>query len=385
MKHVLASIAATLVLALFLPGGADPAIAIDDEASPEGEYAAVSPPEQTLAAAGPCLRSPSWVCDGDVDGNGVVNPTDVGIVQAHYGSTEDYALCNYDLDCNKVINPVDAGIVQSLFGTCDPPRDVCRTPFAPGNIFSCYSNTPVYEYDRFTGERVGELSEDVHACFVGKFGRNGLLYVTDTSDNEVLAFDTDSRELLYVWWIGDRTQGFDIGSRTGRVYVAKTAVVRVFKSDGVPIVDLPYDNQLRVSDLAVDEDRERLYLSTLHWNRVVYIMDLDGNEITRWGVQNGVSNSPWGIDVGPDGTVYVGIHHSHKLVAISPEGQELWSSTHPDLVSRVSEVEVAPDGTIWVQEEDAPWIARFDPEGTPLPRFDTAGPSGYMIAWRPPE
>jgi hypothetical protein len=79
-------------------------------------------------ADAPCLREPQWVCDGDVDGNGTVNPVDVGLVQAASCALGDCCaetLCQYDLDCNGVINPVDVGIVQALFGTCDPPRQPC--------------------------------------------------------------------------------------------------------------------------------------------------------------------------------------------------------------------------------------------------------------------
>jgi hypothetical protein len=78
--------------------------------------------------AAPCIRDPAWGCDGDVDGNEVVNPVDVGLVQAAFctgGQCPDDDLCQYDMDCDGAINPVDAGIVQALFGTCDPPRDVC--------------------------------------------------------------------------------------------------------------------------------------------------------------------------------------------------------------------------------------------------------------------
>jgi hypothetical protein len=72
-----------------------------------------------------CRRVPNWECDGDVDGDGQVNPVDSGIVQANLGNDDEQALCNYDIDCDGQINPVDAGMVQSLFGTCDPPRAVC--------------------------------------------------------------------------------------------------------------------------------------------------------------------------------------------------------------------------------------------------------------------
>jgi len=74
---------------------------------------------------GGCTRNPAWQCDGDVDGDGQVNPVDAGLVQAAFGSLDAQDLCNYDFDCDGQINPVDGGIVQSLFGTCDAPRSVC--------------------------------------------------------------------------------------------------------------------------------------------------------------------------------------------------------------------------------------------------------------------
>ncbi len=69
--------------------------------------------------------SPLESIDGDVDGDGQVNPVDFGLVQAAFGSTDEQDLCSYDLDCDGQINPVDSGIVQSLFGTCEEPREVC--------------------------------------------------------------------------------------------------------------------------------------------------------------------------------------------------------------------------------------------------------------------
>ena len=72
-----------------------------------------------------CRRDPAWVCDGDVDGDGRVNPVDVGLVQAAFGSIRERDLCSYDIDCDGQINPVDAGIVQSLFGVCNAPRSTC--------------------------------------------------------------------------------------------------------------------------------------------------------------------------------------------------------------------------------------------------------------------
>jgi hypothetical protein len=81
--------------------------------------------ELRRSEGGGCVRNPAWLCDGDVDGDGQVNPVDAGLVQAAFGATKEQALCNYDLDCDGQINPVDAGIVQSLFGMCEQPRLTC--------------------------------------------------------------------------------------------------------------------------------------------------------------------------------------------------------------------------------------------------------------------
>lgn len=72
-----------------------------------------------------CVRSRHSCCDGDVTGDGLVNPVDLGLVQANFGNLTDQALCDYDIDCDGQINPIDAGIVQSLFGTCEAPREMC--------------------------------------------------------------------------------------------------------------------------------------------------------------------------------------------------------------------------------------------------------------------
>ena len=94
----------------------------EDVMCPEGE---TCNEDQDMCVPG-CGRDPVWICDGDVDGDGQVNPVDSGLIQSVFGTTDEQDLCNYDIDCDGQINPVDAGIVQSLFGTCDAPRDECQ-------------------------------------------------------------------------------------------------------------------------------------------------------------------------------------------------------------------------------------------------------------------
>ena len=73
----------------------------------------------------PCVRDPVWICDGDVNGDGLVGPVDSAMVRSAFGSADEQDLCNYDIDCDGRINPVDSGLVQSLFGTCEAPPSAC--------------------------------------------------------------------------------------------------------------------------------------------------------------------------------------------------------------------------------------------------------------------
>ena len=340
----------------------------------------------------PNVINPSQT-DTDHDGMGDACDTCPGFDNSQDGDG-DAAPDGCD-NCPSTPNPgqedADQDKVGDLCDTCPdtepgyPVDDLGCPVIAPiqGNIFSCYASTPINEYDRRTGALLRSLTTDVNSPFLGKFNSQGYLYATDRSDLEVIVFD-DCRRFVASWPTGNGTQGIDIGWNTDRVYVATTGAVKVFERDGTFVKNLAFPNTLGTTDVAVDEDRQRFYLSTLHSGQIVYVADLNGNEIARWGTANGVSGSPWGIDVGRDGTVYVGIHSSHKVVAISPAGTKLWETVSSvNLPSRVSEVEVGPNGEIWVQEEDRQWIARFLPDGKELPRFETMGPSGYMIAFAP--
>jgi hypothetical protein len=60
------------------------------------------------------------VCYGDANGDGTVDPQDVGLVKYYYGSTEDEALCRYDVNCDGTIDPQDVGLVKYNYGDCAP-------------------------------------------------------------------------------------------------------------------------------------------------------------------------------------------------------------------------------------------------------------------------
>jgi hypothetical protein len=76
-------------------------------------------------------------CYGDVNGDGVVNPQDVGLVKFYYnyGTNPDNPitfeeLCRYDVNRDDQITPQDVGLVKFWYGSCDdaPPPAYIEDP-----------------------------------------------------------------------------------------------------------------------------------------------------------------------------------------------------------------------------------------------------------------
>jgi hypothetical protein len=64
------------------------------------------------------------VCMGDVNGDGMVDPSDVGLVKFWYGDTDPASLCYYDVNCDGQIDPSDVGLVKFYYGICDAGSDL---------------------------------------------------------------------------------------------------------------------------------------------------------------------------------------------------------------------------------------------------------------------
>jgi hypothetical protein len=81
-----------------------------------------------LACCGLLPDAPA--CTGDVNGDGIIEPADGGLVKYFYGNTDPENLCRYDVNCDGAINPQDLGLVKYYYGTCGddpPPPPACWT------------------------------------------------------------------------------------------------------------------------------------------------------------------------------------------------------------------------------------------------------------------
>ncbi|MCH7700378.1 MAG: hypothetical protein IID37_01705 [Planctomycetes bacterium] len=79
-----------------------------------------------------CCDSPA-LCDGDVNGDGAVDPLDGGAILARFGlDASDPANCQYDVNCDGGIDPLDSGYVLARFGLCIPPIECPIGGGSPG-------------------------------------------------------------------------------------------------------------------------------------------------------------------------------------------------------------------------------------------------------------
>jgi hypothetical protein len=99
----------------------DPAVGCQDGADPCGPDETCDEEQDVCEPLPFCATLPDpAVCIGDANGDGVVDPLDVGLVKFWFGDTDPASLCSYDINCDGAIDPADVGLVKFYYGVCGP-------------------------------------------------------------------------------------------------------------------------------------------------------------------------------------------------------------------------------------------------------------------------
>jgi hypothetical protein len=102
----------------------DPAVGCQDGADPCGPDETCNEDQDVCELLPFCATLPDpAVCMGDVNGDGVVDPVDVGLVKFWFGDTDPASLCSYDVNCDGQIDPADVGLVKFYYGACGPESE----------------------------------------------------------------------------------------------------------------------------------------------------------------------------------------------------------------------------------------------------------------------
>jgi len=150
------------------------------------------------------------------------------------------------------------------------------------------------------------------------------------------------------------------------------------------VINQPALNNPR--NLALAPDGSLFALDT--GNHQVLHYSPSGELLNSWGsfsgtenetIPTGTFNEPWGIDVGPEGNVYVADTWNHRIQKFTPQGDFLLSWGHfgqretPDAFWGPRDVAVDPNGHVYVTDTGNKRIAIFDADGKFVDEFGEAG------------
>lgn len=130
-----------------------------------------------------------------------------------------------------------------------------------------------------------------------------------------------------------------------------------------------------------------LYISDSNNHRIQHLSP-DGTILHIWGsfaslesgeAPGGTFNEPWGIEVGPDGSVYVADTWNHRIQQFSPEGEfvRMWGffgqGEAPEAFWGPRDIAIDSGGRLYVTDTGNKRVVVFTTEGEFITQFGTTG------------
>lgn len=182
--------------------------------------------------------------------------------------------------------------------------------------------------DRWEG-RVSGPGEFAHAKGIGVSAEK--LFVIDHWNQNVQVFDADSGNFLFDF--GERNQGdatvfnfpraLTIGPE-GDLYISDDDNIRRIMQDGTFVARFPRPSGRRIgSHGLVITDDGILFQADTGNHRINVVDTITGLILRQWGErgsQSGQFNTPWGIAIGPDTTVYVADANNKRVQRFTQDG-----------------------------------------------------------------
>lgn len=229
-------------------------------------------------------------------------------------------------------------------------------------------------------------------------GADGKVYVADTDNNRIQVLNSGGTPLLQ--WTGfNGPEGIAVDS-SGNVYVADTDNHRVVVVDSSGAVlhvldghDAGSDNFQYPSSIAVTPDGTTLYIADTY-NHCVHIYTLaEGTyghaetigDYELPGTLNEQFNNPYGVDVGPDGSVYVADTSNRRIQKFDADGDFVWARGEygggNGQFWDPAGVTVDSEGNVWVADTGNSRIQKFTSSGDFIMTFGTGGSGDYRFSY----
>jgi DNA-binding beta-propeller fold protein YncE len=225
-------------------------------------------------------------------------------------------------------------------------------------------------------------------------GPDRRVFVTDTVARRVFVFDPQKRTVAFVGESGPGKIAKPVGVAVdgeGIVFVADATLNRVFgyAPDGRLAIAIGREGELEnPSGLAIDRDRELLYVADAKKHQVLCYSEADGSlvrTIGRRGVEPGEFNFPTNLSVDRHGRLYVADTLNFRVQVFDASGAVVKSigeqGNGPGRLNRAKGVGVDSEGHIYVADTSFNNFQVFDADGNILLFVGTAGsgPGEFLL------
>ena len=234
--------------------------------------------------------------------------------------------------------------------------------------------------------------------------RAGIFDIWLNRDYTLYAEATSHTDLtLATWQPADQMRLYirkDVASQIWNYGVspsAETTAIDPYEGKIVPLIADDIIDGTRLQSTALNAPRSlavapdgSLYVADSRNHRVVHL-DPAGAVLGEWGSPSGndpsnpapsppgTFNEPWGMAVGPDGSVFVTDTWNHRIQKFTAAGQALKAWGHygqgetPDAFYGPRGIAVDRAGRVYVADTGNKRIVVFDPEGNYVAQFGGAG------------
>jgi RHS repeat-associated protein len=264
---------------------------------------------------------------------------------------------------------IGTSIITTVASNLDGPHDVAVGPdgsifiaetwnssirrVGPDGIITTVAGNGTYDY---SGDGGPATSAVLNSPFGVAVGPNGSIYIADLNNNRIRRIGPDGI-ITTVAGNGNRGYGGDGGPATSAMLNAPFSV-RVGPDGSVYIADT-YNNRIR----RVGPDG--------------IITTVAGNGNQGYGgdggpAANAVLNSPYGVAVGPDGNIYISDSSNNRIRRVGPDGIITTVAGNGNggdggpaanaFLSYPFGVAVGPDGSIYISDGSR-YIRRVSPDG----------------------
>jgi virginiamycin B lyase len=127
--------------------------------------------------------------------------------------------------------------------------------------------------------------------------------------------------------------------------------------------------------------------AVFHRNGMMYFTAQNARVVGRFSPQTGETTeistepNPYGIQMAPDGTLWVAFNGTNKIGAVNPDTMAIRYYEIPDASSRIRRLGLASDGIVWYGNSTRGRIGRLDPRTGEIKEWPSpSGPTSHPYA-----